>query len=114
MPDDPHYIPARRYARADVGIIMLALVSSDRFRGEFHVEPSVVVASPPRSACFIAKPSLGNFLGIVSAPAGFTESWCRRAFGTLAPPGRGWFRGVPAPLAIGRALARVLPESRRC
>jgi len=113
VPMTPHYIQLALTLALMSGIIMLALgLSPIRVPREFHVELGRGrLHRGARRVHFGSQ--LGNFLGIVSAPAGFTELVLERS-GTLATPGRGWFSWRPPRSLSARSRTACCRGSRRC
>src|SRR5712691_5749533 len=109
MPMTPHYIELALTLALMSGIMMLALGLLGFGSLVKFMSSSVVVGFTAALAVFIFASQLGNFLGIVSAPAGFTELVLAtfRHLGDAKP----WVVLVAAAtLAVGALSHRVLPR----
>ena len=108
-PMTPHYIELALTLALMSGVIMLAM-GLLRFGSLVNfMSSSVVIGFTAALGVFIFASQLGNFLGIVSAPAGFTEL----VLGTFRHLGdaKPWVVLVAAAtLAIGALSHRVLPK----
>ncbi|HEY6239989.1 MAG TPA: SulP family inorganic anion transporter [Burkholderiales bacterium] len=109
IPMTPHYIDLALTLALMSGIIMLALGLLGFGSLVKFMSSSVVVGFTAALGVFIFLSQLGNFLGIISAPAGFKELVVG-TFGRLGET-RPWVVLVAgATVAIGALSHRVLPR----
>jgi len=114
MPMTPHYIQLALTLALMSGTSCWRGSSPIRSLGEFHVELGSWSAFTAALGMLIFASQLGNFLGIVSAPGGFHQSWCSERSGTWPKPSRGGFSWRPRDLRSARSRNGVLPRSHRC